>query len=266
MRLSPVIAAAHVVVAGVAPARPAWLPAPRARRLDPLAALICAAVGDLATDLPADSAVAVGSAWGCVDSTLRVVDGMAAFGDSGASPTAFTTSVHHHSAGSLGELLGLHGPVATLCCGGTSGLAALRWALGQLAAGRTTTALVVAADLANPWTARTVAALSACPFAIGGGATALLLRCSGPGRACGLDVGEAGAWCDAGGQSPAEERALARSGGPTRRVAAAVHGNWWPTAALAAVPWQDPAPWRVRERGDGLLLEAWIGGDGPDQG
>ena len=237
-------------------ARPAWIAAGQARRLDPLAALVCAAVDRLGglDALPASTAVVVGSAWGNVESTLRMADGMAAYGDAGSSPTAFISSVHHNPAGTLGELRGWHGPAMTISLGGLSGLTALRRAL-LLSATRGLPTIVVVADLPNPWTARTVAASSGCPWPIGGGATALLVQPGEPG-VDGWQVDAAPAvelpTCDAGGETPSDERILARV---ARRVsAAAVLGCWYPTAALAVAPWSGADAFVVSERDSGFAL------------
>jgi hypothetical protein len=258
MPLIPRILGAAVVVAGQASsARPVWLPAIKARRLDPLTLLAAQAVDRLGGSWPAQAAVVVGSAWGCVTSTLRFADDLRTFGEAGGSPTAFSSSVHHNLAGSLGELLQAHGPAATISQNSQSGLAALRWAGVLVATGRAPEVLVVAADLANPWTMSTVAALSRCPFSIAGGATALRIGV-GKGRPFSFaPPPSAILQCDAGGMTPAEERHLARA--PIRRCAAIVHGCWWPTAALAAVPWDEDVEVVVSEPSAPLELSAWIG-------
>lgn len=256
MRVIPRLAVTAVLVADGTPPRPAWIPAMKARRLDPLTALACAAVDRLGTTLSADAAVAVGTAWGNADATQRFIDGLREFGDAGGSPTAFTTSVHHNPAGTLGELLGLHGPVATISSGGISGLAALRWAWLQVAAGRAPEALVVAADQATDWVRHVVTTLAHGPHPVGGGATALLLRADGPGRRIAFVAGGIGPCCDAGGSDAAEESLFARRAGGRRRSAAAMHGRWWPTAALAAAPWDAPDAIDFHERSGRLVLDA----------
>ena len=258
MPLSPRILGAAVVIAGQAPAvRPSWLPANKARRLDPLTLLAAEAVGRLGGTWHPEAAVVVGSAWGCVTSTLRFVDDVRAFGDAGGSPAAFSTSVHHNPAGSLGELLQAHGPAATISQESQSGLAALRWAGLLVASGRAPEVLVVATDLANPWTMRTVAALGQCPFPITGGATALRLGC-GRGRPFSFAPPPSDLLhCDAGGMTPGQECSLARRA--SRRCAAVVHGCWWPTAALAAVPWDEDVEVVVDESRGQAKVTAWIG-------
>jgi hypothetical protein len=249
MRLNAVITATATVRTAH---RPAWISAGQARRLDPLAALVCAAVDRVLAGrapLPETTAVVVGTAWGSAASTLRFLDDQARFGDAEASPTAFTTSVHHHSCGILGEALHLHGPALTVSMGGTSGLSALRQAALLVHAGRAPIALVVVADAPNAWATRTIAHLTQCPFPIGGGAVALLVERDGSGWGIDTDA-PAELQVDAGGLTPAEERAYAAA--TERRSAAALFGAWWPTAALAAVPWDAPRTCRVRESESGL--------------
>lgn len=259
-----VIQAAATVVAGEArPPRPAWVSLAQARRMDPLAALVVAAVDALPAAqvkaLAADSAIVVGTAWGSVHSTLTFIDGLAQWGDAVASPASFTTSVHHHATGMLGELLAIHGPTATISNGASSGLGALRWAQMMLATGRAPSALVVAVDLPNTWSRRIASELSNCPFPIGGGATALLLSRGGPGWTI-AKPGQAPSalLIDAGGATPAEEAIAARRGGSQRRTSVSQYGVWWPTAALAGVPWTSSQPVLVRETSDGIASEVLL--------
>ena len=260
-KLSAVIAGTGMAVGEDRP-RPAWLSPGQARRLDPLALQACAAVDRLligCAPLAPDTALVLGTAWGCVASTQRFLDGISTYGESGSSPTAFTISVHHHVAGVLGELLHLHGPATTVCAGNRSGLTALRSAALMLAAGRAPAVLVVVADQANALMRRMVPALAQTPWPLGEGAVALLLKSAGPGRHVSFVAQAAELVVDAGGVSPGEERALLRAArGQERRCAAALHGAWWPTAALAAVPWDDPRPVLVREIDKGQVLEAWL--------
>lgn len=257
----PVIHAAATVVAGeLRPPRPTWVSLQQARRLDPLAALAVAAVDRVprATLMPM-SAVVVGTAWGSVTSTLGFMDGIAQWGDAAGSPASFTSSVHHHTAGVLGELLNLHGPTATISCGATSGLAALRWAQGMLATGRAESALVVAVDLPTTWSQRIAADLSQCPFPIGGGATALVLTRGGNGWTIARPGTVAPSMIiDAGGATLAEEATWARRGGNVRRTSVSQHGVWWPTAALGGVPWSATQPVLVREYSDGIATEVML--------
>ncbi len=259
-----VIQAAATVVAGeVRPPRPAWVSMAQSRRMDPLAALVVAAVDGLPSvqlkALATDSAIVVGTAWGSVHSTLAFIDGLAQWGDAVASPASFTTSVHHHATGMLGELLAIHGPTATISNGASSGLGALRWAQMMLVTGRAPSALVVAVDLPNTWSRRIAGELSNCPFPIGGGATALLLTSGGPGWII-ATPGQVPPvlLIDAGGATPAEEAIAARRGGSQRRTSVSQHGVWWPTAALAGVPWTSPQPVLVRETSDGIASEVLL--------
>ena len=256
--LEPVISAAATVIAGERrPPRPAWVSMQQARRMDPLATLAVAAVDRLprAALMPM-SAIVIGTAWGSVTSTLGFMDGIAHWGDAAGSPASFATSVHHHAAGILGELLNLHGPSATVSCGATSGLAALRWAQGMLASGRAPSALVVAVDLPTTWSQRVASDLSQCPFPLGGGATALVLTRGGNGwRIARPGTVQPELIIDAGGATPAEEAIWVRRGGKIRRTSVSQHGVWWPTAALAGVPWTATQPVLVREYSDGIANE-----------
>jgi len=220
--------------------------------------MMCTTVDQLGPAWHAETAVVVGTAWGCVASTHRFTEDLREHGDAGGSPAAFTASVHHHPAGVLGELLNLHGPVATISSGGSSGLAALRWALLMVGSGRAPEAMVIAADLANPWVSQMAAVPGGCPFPIGGGVCALRVGLAASGRLFGIGARGEGPWCDAGGATPAEERAFAAAG-ERRRSAAAIHRQWWPSAALAAVAWDAVGPCDVRERGGRQDLDVWIG-------
>ena len=257
----PVIHAAATVVADeLRPPRPAWVSVQQARRMDPLAALAAAAVDRLprAALIPM-SAIVVGTAWGSVTSTLGFMDGIAHWGDAAGSPASFTTSVHHHTAGVLAELLTLHGPPATISCGATSGLAALRWAQVMVASGRAPSALVVAVDLPTTWSRRVAGDLSQCPFPIGGGATALVLTRGGNGwRIARPGTVPPKLIVDAGGATAAEEAIWARRGGKVRRTSVSQHGVWWPTAALGGVPWMATQPVLVREFSDGIASEVLL--------
>lgn len=151
-------------------------PATGGRRLDPLARLALAAAEPLAIDLTPDTALVVGTAYGSVTATQRLLDGMRTDGDQLASPAAFTASTLTHSTGALSEALKLHGPVATISQGPASALAALRWAWCQLAAGRTTAALVVAGDHPTEWCRGVIERLGDGTWQREPSATAWLLR------------------------------------------------------------------------------------------
>lgn len=151
-------------------------PAGGGRRLDPLARLMLAAVEQLAVDLPPGTALAVGTAYGSVAATQRLLDGMRSDGDHLASPAAFTASTLSHATGALSEALRLHGPVATISQGPASALAALRWAWCQLAAGRAPAALVVAGDQPTDWCRGVIERLGDGAWQREPSATAWLLR------------------------------------------------------------------------------------------
>lgn len=232
-----VTATHHVVLGDESPPRPTWLSAGQARRLDPLARCAASAVAGALTHggivLPADTALAVGTAYGSVVSTQRLLDGIATDGDELASPAAFSASVLSHIAGALGEGLGVHGPVATISQGRTSALAALRWAWLQLAADRASTALVLAADHHSPVIVQLISELIACPWPLIGGASAWILQ-KNAGREMRLGMHPAEYVIDGGAPDPRDEQCLVRASvGRTRSSAPAVLHGWYPTAVLA---------------------------------
>ncbi len=243
---------------------PSWVPAPQRRRQDPLTRLACAVVERLLAQGPALvplTAVVVATSYGAVESTFRFVGGIAQYGDAGASPTPFTTSVHNSCAGALGEFLHLHGPSTTISQGGTGSIAALRWASLLLAAGRAPAALVICGDRHNDWSREVVAKLSACPWPIGDGVAALLIEPgSGPGRELRLGVHAATRTLDGGALGTDDERLLAAAASGTARDSAPrLLGSWWPSCLLAALPWDDDAALQLRETEAGQLRAAWLG-------
>lgn len=249
----------HVIAGDEPPARPVWLSPGHARRLDPLARLAAGAVdGALAgLTLPPDTALAVGTAYGSVVSTQRLLDGIAADGDGLVSPAAFSASVLSHVAGALGEVLGLHGPVATISQGGTSALAAVRWAWLQLAAGRASTALVIAADHHSPWTTRVVEGLVTSRWRVSGGASAWVLR-RDAGRELRLGLHPADVVVDGGAPDPRDEELLITTvAGRSRRCVPEVLGRWYPTAVLAALPADGPL--QLLECEHRRLVAVWLG-------
>jgi hypothetical protein len=246
------------------PEWPSWVPPATRRRLDPLNRLACSVVDRLIAQgdaLHPDTAVVVANSYGSVESTLRFIGSISGFGDDGASPTPFTTSVHNSSAGALGELLGLHGPSTTISQGGTGGVAALRWAWLMLAAARAPAVLAVVGDRHVDWSRDIVGRLSASPWAIADGAAACLLEPGpGPGREVRLGRHPAPRALDGGALLAVDERQLAAlARGQARLRAPDTLGGWWPCCALAALPWHDPEPVQLREIEHGHLLEAWLG-------
>lgn len=207
---------------------PAWVPSAQRRRLDPLARAACAAVEAAGLAVPGeDCALVLSTAYGCVDSTLRFAGSVADWGDTAASPAAFTASVHSHPTGVLGELLGLHGPSATLCCGSEGSLDGLRQASLWLAAGRARRVLLVWADMQVPWTAEVIETQAPPPQPLGQGAAALLVEAGpGPGRVLLPEDRPAPHHLDA-------------------HAAAARLGRWFPHCLWHAAPWQGAGACRL---------------------
>ena len=250
-------------VAGDAAAA-AWVPAAQRRRLDPLARAATAAVEQLGVPrFAADTALVVSTSYGAVESTHRFALSMATYGDRGSSPTPFTASVHNSCAGALGEMLGLHGPCTTLSQGGTGTLAALRWALLVLGAGRAPAVLAVIGDRHNAWSRRIVSELAFCPWPIGDGVAALLIeRGTGPGRELRWGAHPAPLHLDGGAFTANDEALLTAAAGTARRERAADRiGAWWPCCLAAALPtrWDQPGAIQLREAEGGQMLAAWLG-------
>lgn len=61
------------------------------------------------------SALILATGYGPVESTCSFKDSLIDNGSLGASPTTFTKSVQNQAAAHIGMLLGLHGPVTTIC-------------------------------------------------------------------------------------------------------------------------------------------------------
>lgn len=246
-----------------APAWPTWVGAAHRRRLDPLTRIACAAVDGLHMTCAwsPDTALVVSTAYGSIDSTWRFASSIAEFGDAGASPTPFTSSVHNASSGSLSELLHLHGSCTTLSQGGHATIAALRWADLQLTSQRAPAVLIVIADHFNAWSRNIVSSLSGSPWPLGDGAVALLAE---PGDGAGRVV----RWgdhaydlaIDAGAPHPADEALLAVA--PRRRSSADIIGAWAPGSTLAGVTselWRSTTTLQIRECEDRILHTAWLG-------
>ncbi len=211
--------------------------------------------------LPEDTAVIVANSYGSVDSTLRFIGSINSFGDAGASPTPFTTSVHNSSAGTLSELLGLHGPSTTISQGGTGGIATLRWAHLMLRSHRAPAVLAVVGDRHVSWSRDIVSRLSDCPWPIGDGACACLFEADqGPGREVRLGRHQARRCLDGGALLAEDEQVLSQlARGQVRLRAPDLLGSWWPCCTLCALPWRDPDPVQLREIENQQLLEAWLG-------
>lgn len=243
---------------------PEWVPGNQRRRQDPLTRMACALVDTLLSQgpsLPDETAVVVSTSYGSVDSTWRFVSGIAEFGDAGASPTPFTTSVHNSCAGALGEFLGLHGPAATLSQGSTGGISALRWASLMLASERAPAVLIVVGDRHTTWSHNMVTGLSGSQWPIADGAAAVLVEPgAGPGRVLRLGRYPADLVVDGGALLDADEQQLACASDGSRRLLAPVElGGWWPCCMLAALPWQQDGSLQLREIEAGYACEAWLG-------
>ena len=243
---------------------PTWVNAGQRRRQDPLVRAACAAVERLLAQgpaLPGDTAVVTATAYGAVESTFRFAQSIAGYGDAGASPTPFTTSVHNSCAGALGEFLHLHGPSTTVSQGCLSTIAALRWATLMLAAGRAPAVLLVAGERHNDWSRGVVSALSSSRWPIGDGVVACVIEPGdGPGRELRMSAHPAALQIDGGTPDPVDEGLLAASAaGRTRRCAPVHLGAWWPTATLAALDWTADGAVTLAEAEAGRLEQAWLG-------
>jgi hypothetical protein len=248
------------------PAWPEWVPAGQRRRLDALNRLALAAIDRVlagGAPLDPDTAVVVSNSYGSVDSTLRFLGSISGFGDQGASPTPFTTSVHNSTAGVVGELLKLHGPCTTLSQGGTGGLAALRWAHLMLAAGRAPAVLAVVGDKHVDWSRMVVGRLSDSPWPIGDGVAACLLELAGTrGREVRIGRHAATRCIDGGALLARDERELARlAQGQVRMRAPDLLGSWWPCCMLAALPLDDPSALQLREIEHQHVIDMWVGAE-----
>jgi len=98
-----------------------YLPPQKLRRIDRFGRMALAALflclddaGGAAAEC-SDYGLIIGSGFGPAGSSCQFKDTLIDHGFIGASPTAFTKSVHNQAAANIAMLLGLHGPVATLC-------------------------------------------------------------------------------------------------------------------------------------------------------
>jgi hypothetical protein len=246
---------------------PDWVAPSQRRRMDPLARSACLAVDAILKQgaiIPADTALIASTSYGAVDSTLRFVTSIATFSDRSASPTPFTTSVHSSCAGSLGELLGIHGPCTTISQGALGTLSALRWAALMLAARRAPAVLAVIGDRHNDWSRRMVSELANSRWPVGDGITAALLEPGdGGGREFRLGNQPAARSIDGGALTAEDEQALASAADGQQRVQAPqAIGAWWPCCLLSAFDdtrWRDEHAWNIREAEDGIVLAGWLG-------
>lgn len=226
---------------------PTWVPAGARRRLDPLTRLACAVIDRLMQqggELHPDTVVLVATSYGAVESTFRFAQSIAQFGDSGGSPTPFTTSVHNSCAAAVGELLRLRGPTTTVSQGATGPIAALRFASRLVETGRAPAALVLAGERHNDWSRRVVAQLSGARWPIGDGMVGVLVEDGdGPGRALSWERAATGR-CLTSGPLTEDETRLNQT---DLIVAADRLGAWWPGCGLAGLDWSRDDALMLRE-------------------
>jgi hypothetical protein len=244
---------------------PSWVAAGQRRRLDPLTRLACAVVERLqfqGEPLPADTAVLVATSYGAVESTFKFAQSIAAYGDTGGSPTPFTTSVHNSCAGAIGELLQFRGPTTTVSQGATGPLAALRFAHRLVQTGRAPAALVLAGERHNDWSRRVVATLSGSKWPIGDGMVGVVVEPGeGRGRSVHLRQPENAAAQQrlCGGALILEEALALGNADDSLIVAPDRLGAWWPGCGLAGLAWtQDPAVTLCEVEGE-RCERLWLG-------
>jgi hypothetical protein len=247
---------------------PDWISSGQRRRADPLTRSASLAVDTLLTQgwkPDSQTALVVSTSYGAVEATCRFGTSIANFGDAGASPSPFTSSVHNSPAGALGEALSIHGPCTTISQGQHGCTAALRWATMMLAAKRAPNVLLVIGDRHNAWSTQVVRSLSQASWPIGDGVVALVLHADDqrPGRTLSWTPAPTQALhIEAGALSDADRAGLAAWSG-AHRCAADLLGRWWPNAALAGVDrelWHSDTPLRVAEVEHGRLETCWFAG------
>jgi Beta-ketoacyl synthase, N-terminal domain len=241
---------------------PTWVSAGSRRRLDPLVRMACAALERLQQQgdpLPQDSAVIVATAYGAVESTFRFATSMATYGDSGASPTPFTTSVHNSCAAALGELLHFRGPTSTISHGPAGPIIALRFASQLIASGRAPAAIVLAGERHNEWSRNVVGTLSQSPWPTGDGLIATVVENGpGPGRELFFTPQPTDMVIDGGYFSSAEEATLNKIC-ITRDSAPKFLSKWWPGCGLAAINWQSELRYQICEVEHQRVESVWLG-------
>jgi hypothetical protein len=185
---------------------------------------------------------------------------MASYGDTGGSPTPFTTSVHYSCAAALGEMLHLRGPTSTISHGAASPLLAFRFAAHLLATGRAPAALVIAGERHNDWSRQVVSTLSGSSWPVSDGLIAGLVEAgSGSGREFAYGFRSADIVMDGGSLIPTDATLLAAVSG-NKMSAPNVLGGWWPGCSLAAMTWRDPQSLVLCEVEDGRLEHLWLDG------
>ncbi|ARZ71532.1 hypothetical protein SMD11_5956 [Streptomyces albireticuli] len=95
------------------------------------------------------TAVLVSSNFGILDSVCAFTDIIARDTVTGLSPLGLPQTSSNVTAGAVAMRHGLRGPNITLCNGPTSGLDAVYWARGAIAAGRAETAVVIGVEPAG---------------------------------------------------------------------------------------------------------------------
>ena len=244
--------------------RPSWVSAGDKRRMDPLTYRACQCVAACldGITLSSHAAVIFASAYGSIHSTLKFADSMAAYGDEGASPTPFTSSVHNATAGTLCQLLELHGPSTTISENNCSITAALRLAHCLLLTERCEQVLLVAGEEHHPWSLQAISELTRIPWVVSSGMSAILLQSQPSLNARKIYAGsDASALCiDNGGMTPRERRTLTQMASDQKRLRAPdILSGWWPTGLLAALPLKEYTTERIQLREcDGPLVAEWL--------
>ncbi|MFF0513150.1 beta-ketoacyl synthase N-terminal-like domain-containing protein [Streptomyces sp. NPDC004250] len=156
----------------------------------------------------ARTAVVVSSNTGNVDSVCGYVDTAALHTSRAISATGLPQTSTSAIAGWIAAGFGLRGPALTLCNGATSGLDALRWGRGLIAAGRADTVIVTGVEPHNDVVARLLGARAV------DGAASVVLESAGHAAARGVR-GRARLRGHGRGSDPAEvlRRARGQEGG-----------------------------------------------------
>ncbi|MFE0047009.1 beta-ketoacyl synthase N-terminal-like domain-containing protein [Streptomyces albireticuli] len=176
------------------------------------------------------TAVLVSSNFGILDSVCAFTDIIARDTVTGLSPLGLPQTSSNVTAGSVAMRHGLRGPNITLCNGPTSGLDAVYWARGVIAAGRAETAVVIGVEPAGD----AVTKLLGAPVL--DGAVALVLE-----SRTGAEARGARARATVGGYARAADRAAAVAAVTSGR-AAGPPGLWLTEGDGSPAPGQGPVP------------------------